>query len=360
MTTDTQDAHTVVRRQAQSGRVSYGSPVILYDSSRKRVVLIPFYIPRTHGIDLSIKLVTYRKAEPPMDWTVVEEKSLSLDESAARLLLAGIREHLQIAREPDDGNYIVIRVSEGTAELGEHDPAAVASALAKVLSSGEIVKHLARTELSTELAKALRGAIRLSEMRAAVADLRQKLDAGETSEQVYQEWCERHSWAFGNAYVMRDDVRDISVSDRLDLLLPTVISGYRDVVELKRPDMAVLLFDDNHRNYYFSADVSKAVGQCHRYLDVLHEAAATGLQDHPEVVAYHPRAIIVVGRSKGWAEAKLRALHGLNSRLSGISLMTYDQLLAQGERLVEMLSQQQTNESVEVDELQDVTDADLQ
>jgi isocitrate dehydrogenase len=73
--------------------------------------------------------------------------------------------------KPDDGNYLVIRVSEGTAQLGEHDPKAVAAALAQVLSSNEIVKHFARTELNTELLNALRGAIRLSEMRADLQEL---------------------------------------------------------------------------------------------------------------------------------------------------------------------------------------------
>jgi hypothetical protein len=101
--------------------------------------------------------------------------------------------------------------------------------------------------------------------------------------------------------------------------------------------MQVLYFDEPHRNFYFSAEVSKAIGQCHRYLDVLHDVAAKGLRDHPEIVAYHPRAIIVIGRSCQWNEERLRALHGLNRRLSGLTVMTYDHLLAQGERLVEML-----------------------
>ena len=76
----------------------------------------------------------------------------------------------------------------------------------------------------------------------------------------------------------------------------------------------------------------------HRYLDILHEEAATGLRDHPEIVAYHPRATVVIGRSNACEPDQRRALQGLNSRLSGITVMTFDQLLAQGERLIEMLS----------------------
>jgi hypothetical protein len=147
-------------------------------------------------------------------------------------------------------------------------------------------------------------------------------------------------------------VRNIPAGDHLDLLLPTVIAGFRDIVELKRPDMPVLNWDKAHRNFYFSADSSSAIGQCHRYLDVLHEDASQGLRDHPEIVAYHPRATIVIGRSADWREDQHRALHGLNRRLNGITVMTYDQLLAQGERLVQMLQSEapEQGESVALDD----------
>ena len=48
-------------------------------------------------------------------------------------------------------SFLVIRVNEGTANLGEHDPAAVAGALTKVLAQREIISHLADTELSDAL-----------------------------------------------------------------------------------------------------------------------------------------------------------------------------------------------------------------
>lgn len=333
---------TIRRREANSGKVSYSDPVVLHETSRTRLVLVPFFIPRSEGTDLSIKLITYRKANPPENWFEIEHKSLSLQETAARQLLKGLQEHLAVAEESSDGNYILIKVSDGTAQIGSHDPKAVAEALTKVLSQAEIVEHLKNTELSDEFIKAFRYTIRLKEIRAAIAQLRVNLDTGIIDERVYQDWCEKHSWAFGNAYVMRDCVREISPGDHLDMLLPSVIAGYRDIVELKRPDVNVLNFDDSHNNFYFSAESSKAIGQCHRYLDVLQEVAANGLRDHPEIVAYHPRAIIVLGRSNSWDDSKQRALHGLNRRLNGITVMTYDHLLAQGERLISLLTEDPT------------------
>jgi len=338
---DNDDLRSINLREAKSGRVRYTDPILLHESSKQRIVMVPFFIPRTCGVDLAVKIQTYRKAAPPNDWVLVEHRSVSLREAAGRRLLLALKNHLAVADDGASENYILVRVSEGTAQLGEHDPAAVAGAPASGLSQPEIIQHLAQDERTGELVNAIRGAIRLKEMRAAVAALRQHLAAGEAREDVYQKWCEEHSWAFGNAYVLRDEVRDISAGDRLDLLLPTVISGYRDIVELKRSDVDVLLYDASRRTYYFSAEVSKAIGQCHRYLDVLHEAAAKGLRDHPEIVAYHPRAIIVIGRAQGWSVDQLKALHGLNSRLAGITVMTYDQLLAQGERLVQLLGEQQ-------------------
>src|SRR3989304_5516338 len=261
---DDNEVRSIRRREAKSGRVSFSDPIVLHETSRQRMVLVPFYIPRTEGTHRAIKIITYRKDQPPFEWVIREEKSISMQEAAARRLLIGLKEHLAVAEEEDEGSYILIRVSDGVAQIGEHDPAAVASALTRVLSQEEIVQHLGETELSDELINAFRGAIRLKEMRSAGPHLRPHLETDESSEEVYKRWCENHSWAFGNAYVMRDDVREISPGDRLDLLLPTVISGYRGIVELKRPDMSILFYDDAHRNYYFSADVSRAIGQCHR------------------------------------------------------------------------------------------------
>ncbi|MGI9167220.1 MAG: hypothetical protein ACR2G5_12725 [Pyrinomonadaceae bacterium] len=132
---------TVRRRQAKSGRVSYGDTVVLSDSSKRRVVVVPFFVPHSDHTELAIRIISYAKAPPPTDWAVIEEKSLSLGEAASRILLSALRTHLAVADSSEDGNYLVVRVSEGTAHLGSHDPATVATALTKILSQTEIVRH---------------------------------------------------------------------------------------------------------------------------------------------------------------------------------------------------------------------------
>lgn len=83
-----------------------------------------------------------------------------------------------------------------------------------------------------------------------------------------------------------------------------------------------------------SADVSKAIGQGHEQPDNCHDDAGLGLRGRPGIVTYHPRATILIGRSEDWSETEYRALAGLKQSPVGVSIMTYDQLLAQGDQLI--------------------------
>ena len=56
-----------------------------------------------------------------------------------------------MAEESEDGKFLVIRVEEGTAAIGDHDPIKVVSALTKVLSQEEIIEHIAGAELNEDL-----------------------------------------------------------------------------------------------------------------------------------------------------------------------------------------------------------------
>jgi hypothetical protein len=327
-----EDIDAIHRRLARSGRVRFADPVTLDQTSRSSLEWVPFFIHHDHsdGTGLSGKLIKYRKVGA----VLAEETALSLSESATTNLLDALKAHSSAAAESEDGSYLLIRLKEGTADLRRHDPARVAQALMRVLASPDIADHIAELDVDDDLLKVFRGVIRLSEMKAAVEELESLLETNVVEEYEYQSWCEKHSWVFGNAYVVRDAVREITPSDHLDLLMPTVLSGFRDIVELKRPNMRVLRRDDDHRNYYWASDTSRAIGQSHRYLDVLHEVASNGLRDHTDIVAYHPRATIVIGRSADWTNDELKGLHGLNQRLHGITVITYDHLLAQGRRLL--------------------------
>lgn len=332
------DSQIMSRKTASSGRCDYGDPVVIHETSKTKVVLVPFFINHDHGSELTIKLTTYKKGALPFEWCVSEDKCINLNDEATLRLHAILSKLLAVNNEEETGNYIALKLNGQEVDMSGVDPQKVTSALVNALSQKDLIQHLKGAEISSELANALRYSVRLSEMKTAMAELRLLLDTGEVREQAYQEWCEKHPWSFGNQFIVNEKIRNISSHDQVDMLMPRILAGYRDIVELKRPNLPVLAYDKGHRNHYFSSDVSKAIGQCHRYLDVFTEVARNGLIDCEQIVAYHPEATIVIGRSNGWSDEETRALHGLNARLNGIRIITYDHLFAQGENLVGYLS----------------------
>lgn len=338
----------VIKKNSNNLKTRFLQPIRLHETSKRSVDLICFYIPHSGYEDLAIKIVTKLKSPPPNDWLESEEKSLSLDANATKNLVEALNGALAVVDSEKLGKYMILRLDEGTANYSGGNESKIARIVASLLSNEKVASQFGEILLEQNVVDTLSSSLSLNRMRAAIAELRQLLDEEQSREEPYQKWCERHSWAFGNSFVLSDDVRQISATDKVDLLVPNTISGYRDIIELKRPDMEVLIYDSSHRNFYFSSDVSKAIGQVHRYIDVFQENAKTGLLDHEEVVAYYPRATIVIGRSTGWDAEKRKSLHGLNARLHNIQIITYDQLLLQGQRMLDLLFVPADDEDSEV------------
>ncbi len=216
---------------------------------------------------------------------------------------------------------------------------AFAALVGSLVAEPALLARLSQSIAARGAAQLLQVALRGAEMRAAIEELEQLLNSGTSEESAYQRWCDQHSWAFGGAHRVRDDVRAIDSASIADLLLPDV-SGYRDIVELKRPDAPVLRYDRSHQTYYFSSDCAKAIAQVSKYMERLHDLAREGLERHPEIVAYYPRATIIIGRSQQWNKVETEALRRLSERLHGIVIITYDYLLARASILLENLERQ--------------------
>lgn len=332
----------VNKKAAKSNNnIEYCEPSVIHDSREKRIEICPFFIKHTDPNaerDLALKITSYRKNK----MIPIQEAEINLNKDAVNQLYSKISELFELKKVPENGNFFVIKLgTDQQVDLSGLNSADVAKAIISVLENDDIIKNIDAVDFSDDLAYAFRHSIRIKSLIKAMTDLEYALKTID-GEQYYQDWCEKNGWIFGNQYVMKDDVRSISRNDNVDLLATSVISGYRDIIELKKPSFTVLNYDASHESYYFTADVSKAIGQCHRYLDVFSEEAANGLRDNREIVAYHPRATIVVGRSNDWNDDMHKALHGLNSRLRGIYILTYDHLLLQGKRLIDILESKGT------------------
>jgi hypothetical protein len=322
------------KRNARSGKVGYATPIVLSSSSSRIIQLIPIYIRHnTKPEGLTLKLVQSRVETASYLSSIDPEVEINLSEEASRRLLEVVPELAELSGYAI-GDYLVLGI-DGSLNVDKVGAQRAATALIAALSSPGIRDRISIQDLDSELIDGLQGLVRLRQLQEAVAEL-EKLLTSDDDEHHYQEWCRRHSWAFGTAYQEADPVRLIAVGDQVDFLLP-IMSGYRDIVELKRPGARVISWDAGHRDFYFSQDVSQAIGQCNRYM----EQAESGLdlRDNPETASYtyHPRATIVIGRSHGWERSEKDALRSLNTRLNGITVMTYDELLAQAGRLLQIV-----------------------
>jgi Domain of unknown function (DUF4263) len=333
---DPGSAEVVSKRHAQTSNIDYSTPVPIRDTRETLFSALRWFIPHSDGHqNLAVKLSKARKRQIGRS----REWEITLNEEEARRLLDVIQQGLAMTSTAASGDYLVIRLDDLDEELTV-DTEALAGRLSRVLNHPRVLAQLKAEDFGEELLDALGGAVRVRSLRLAVDELRRLLEEGVSDEKVYQGWCKRHGWAFGTAYADPDDTRRIALGDEVDFLLASTFNGLRDVSELKRPNHEVLRFDEDRRSFFWAPEVAKAIGQCHRYLDALHEAARNGLRDHPQIRAYHPRATVVVGRSDAWSPDWLEALHGLNGRLHGITVMTYDQLLAQAGRLLEILQEE--------------------
>ena len=216
-------------------------------------------------------------------------------------------------------------------------PAEQSNIIKQLLESGYLKTLIESGQMSAHDFKHLRDTLRISEIEKAIMEL-ETLLASSDIEKDYEDWCSANSWVFGNYYVETEDVHQISNAERVDLLINNAINQYRDIIEFKKPSFSILAYDNVHQNYYFSKEVSKAISQVLNYSDIFSCIANNGLHRHTKIVAYYPKSIIVIGRSDKFDESQVRALHGLNSRLNGIVVKSYDDLLNQAKNLLRTIT----------------------
>lgn len=325
---------------AKSGKTSYTPPVVLSENTVTRIEVQPHYYTRNNGTeDLSLKFNFYHKGRQERKWTQNKEKSFALKSNTVNLLHAELSKFLSLLGEKSGTKYLQIPVGEEDYDLQGNKPQEVLEALFNAIESNEgLIDGLANQNLSSEISTALKSRIRVSELENAISEFEALIPDFNLPETTFQKWFDEHYWVFGSAYIARDEVRSISAHDSVDILLERTANGLRDIVELKLPKEIVLHNDKGRKNYYLSAATAKAIGQCQRYLEVFTDEAKNGLRDNNQIVAHHPSAVIIIGRSHGWPIEKVKALNGINSRLNGIKIKTYDDVLAEAKASLRFLN----------------------
>ncbi|OLY94412.1 protein of unknown function [Cnuella takakiae] len=157
-------------------------------------------------------------------------------------------------------------------------------------------------------------------------------------EKIFQNWIEQNLWTLGVDYVKKHPARQIGISSESDLIMETT-DGFIDLIELKRPKFDLFGYDDSHKSYYPSKELSKVIGQCMQYLKVLEDYKLILEKTH-RFKLLRPRIRVVLGRSSDFKEGQLEALRMLNSTLNQIEIITFDYLHQCGANIVSYYDEQ--------------------
>lgn len=317
------------KSQTRNENISISNSIFLKCTKGRGIKISPIFIKRNHNDDkLYYKIELQERDDETGEWYLVNGGTWNLYYEEIEKLFDFISSTTQLRtkatvaildKEKDKINYIKT-----------------------LLKDNSINELLAKGDFTLDELSSLRDSIRFVEIRKAVEEFEQLLLASD-KEKDFENWCVNNCWIFGNYYIAPDNIHQISNAEKVDLLIKNAINQYRDIIEFKKPSLDVLCFDRSHSNYYFSPEVSKAISQCVNYSDIFSLEASDGLHRHKEIIAYYPKSIIVIGRSNNFDEDQVRALHGLNSRLNGIVVKTYDDLLLQARSLLSSLEMNNSN-----------------
>lgn len=160
--------------------------------------------------------------------------------------------------------------------------------------------------------------------------------AAKQPEKIFQNWIEKNIWTLGIDYIKKHPARQIGISSESDLIMETT-DGFIDLIELKRPKFELFDFDNSHKSYYPSKELSKVLGQCMHYLKVI-ENYKLMLEKEHKFRVLKPRVKVIIGRTNKFDESKHEALRILNASLNQIQIISYDYLCLCGDNIISYYS----------------------
>jgi hypothetical protein len=153
-----------------------------------------------------------------------------------------------------------------------------------------------------------------------------------TSEAEFQKHLAQNPWLFGSEYSELLSCRTWTRDDQLDYMLRRTVDNYLEIVEIKTAFADSLFVRDRDRDlYYPSAKLSPVIGQVMRYIEEV-ERNRDSILAKDDVETLKIRARAIVGRDHSTGEQA--ALRNMNAHLHRIEIITFDQLVRIGERVI--------------------------
>ncbi len=145
-----------------------------------------------------------------------------------------------------------------------------------------------------------------------------------------------------------------------------VHGGFMDIVEIKKPGLSFWTLARNGTHYKYRGkyltphpELQGAVAQTTKYILQAEKKVNDKdyINDHDGVVPLKPRGLVVHGRSNKWGDEEWEAFRLFNDELHSVQAITFDQLLAQAQRMLSIMDIKDENPPLE--EVEDINPDDI-
>lgn len=182
-------------------------------------------------------------------------------------------------------------------------------------------------------------------LQKALAEFRKKLDKDVKDESSWQRFLSEYILVLRQNYGEVLEKTSVSLPGKFPDFLLIDPYGYLDIYEIKKPSTNLLRYDNSRNNYYWDADLSKAIAQTENYIYQVQRNADTLTIDLKknkgiEVNIVRPRGFIIAGKRSQLSSTKMQDdFRILSDSLKNIDIILYDDLLEGLESLLERSSE---------------------
>lgn len=320
---------------------------VLKDGPRTFKIATVFEIMNSHTDELhhhSLRLDSFDRLK--IGWKYRPDRSIHLDDAAGEIgkLVRFIQGVTECDKTTERGQFRIIEEEkylsvENIALLVQKADSSTKSqfmrAIIEDISDADYIPVDLKDAFesgSVKLLESISTSARIVHYRRTLNALKEFVENSASDETKLQHLLQNNPWLFGSEYSELLDRRTWTRDDRLDFMLRRTVDGYLEIVEIKTPFTDSLFrYDRSHDSYYPSAELSKVIGQVMRYIEEIE-------CDRNSIIArdgYDPlkvRARIIIGKDSNKEEQK--ALHNFNAHLTQIEIITFDQLIKIGERVL--------------------------
>lgn len=166
-----------------------------------------------------------------------------------------------------------------------------------------------------------------------IKEFEANLNKKSMSENDWQIFLSKKVFRFMANYVTSIEKQNVSISVSYPDFVLVDVYGFVDIFEIKKHTTLLLSLDEDHDNYYWKTDVSKAIAQIECYADeIVHNSddyiRAVKKKKSIDIRVVRPRGYIIAGTSKQFVNKKESAdFRKLGSSLKNINFILYDELL---------------------------------